>query len=165
MYRIRLAQVAVVLGTALFGLGVLAGSAAADQSSPHPQEAAVTFLEGVLTTLAANDYALAWQTLHPLHQAAASEEEYVACERLSPIPGTLDSLVPVRVRHKPVTVAGLPRRVRGVAVTFRLRFADKALNASAGVILTAAAVRVDRHWAWMLPPHRYKLYADDACSL
>jgi hypothetical protein len=119
----------------------------------------------VITAIAANDYADAWQSLHPIHQAAAPEEEYVACEELSPIPGTLESLVPVHVRRRPVTVAGLPKKVRGVAVTFRLRFENRALGASADVTLTAATVKVAGRWTWLLPSARYELYKADACNV
>jgi hypothetical protein len=163
MYRIPFAQCVIVLSSTVLSLGVFTGPARADRPSTHNGESAVFFLEGVITAIAANDYAQAWQSLHPFHQAAAPEEEYVACEALSPIPGTLESLLPVRVRRRPVTVAGLPTTVRGVAVTFRLRFADRALRAHAAVTLTASAVRVDGRWAWMLPLARYELYRDDAC--
>jgi hypothetical protein len=164
MYRIQCAQLAVVLTTVVLAPGMLAGPAEAGQASTPSREGAAIFLEGVITAIAANDYAQAWQGLHPIHQAVAPEEEYVGCEELSPIPGTLESLVPVRVRHRPVKVAGLPKRVRGVAVTFRLRFENKALGASAGVTLTAAAVKVAGRWTWLLPSARYELYRDDACN-
>jgi hypothetical protein len=165
MYRIQFARLAVILTTVVLAAGMLAGPATAEQASAPPREAAVVFLENVITAIAANDYAQAWQSLHPIHQAVAPEADYVACEELSPIPGTLESLVPVRVRHRPVTVAGLSKKVRGVAVTFRLRFENSALGASAGVTLTAAAVKVAGRWAWLLPAPRYELYRDDACGV
>ena len=165
MYRIQFAQVAVVLAAVVIAPGALAGPARAEQASTPPRQGAVVFLEGVITAIAANDYAKAWQTLHPIHQAAAPEEEYVACEELSPIPGTLESLVPVHVQRRPVAVAGLPKKVRGVAVTFRLRFVDRALGASADVKLTAATVKVGGRWTWLLPSARYELYRDDACNV
>ena len=153
MHRIPFAQFATVLATVVLASGVLTRPARAYHASTRPGESAVVFLESVITAIAANDYAQAWQSLHPVHQAAATEEEYVACEMLSPIPGTLESLVPIRVRHRPVTVAGLPGTVRGVAVTFRLRLADRALRMSAGVKLTAGGRRPSRgpgascaHW-------------------
>jgi hypothetical protein len=165
MFRIRFAQLAVVLATVVLAPGILAGPARAGQASTPPREGAVVFLENVITAIAANDYAKAWQSLHPIHQAAAPEEEYVVCEELSPIPGTLESLVPVHVGRRPVTVAGLPKKVRGVAVTFRLRFENRALGAHADVTLTAAAVKVAGRWAWLLPSARYELYRDDACNV
>jgi hypothetical protein len=165
MSRIPFAQLVAALATVLATAGVLTGPAIADQDSSPSRESAVVFLEGVIAAIAANDYAQAWQSLHPLHQAAAPEQEYVACEELSPIPGTLESLTPVRVRHKLVTVAGLPRAVRGVAVTFRLRFEDQALGASTAVTVTAATARVGARWVWMLPRARYELYRDDGCTV
>jgi hypothetical protein len=165
MYRIQFARLALGLATIVLAAGMLVGPARAEKASTPPREGAVVFLENVITAIAANDYAQAWQSLHPIHQAVASEEDYVACEELSPIPGTLESLVPVRVRHRPVSVAGLPKKVRGVAVTFRLRFENSALGAYAGVTLTAAAVKVAGRWAWLLPSARYELYRDDACGV
>jgi hypothetical protein len=165
MYRIQFAQLAFILATVVLAPGALAGPARADQASTPPKQGAVVFLESVITAIAANDYAKAWQTLHPIHQAAAPEEEYVACEELSPIPGTLESLVPVHVQRRPVTVAGLPKKVRGVAVTFRLRFENRAIGASADVKLTAATVKVAGRWTWLLPAARYELYRDDACDV
>ena len=79
--------------------------------------------------------------------------------------GTLESLVPVQTRRRPVTVAGLPKKVQGVAVKFRLRFEDRALGGSADVTLTAATVKVAGRWTWLLPTARYELYRDDACNV
>jgi hypothetical protein len=49
-------------------------------------------------------------------------------------------------------------------VTFRLRWTDEA-GATSTTTLTAAAVSLGDHWAWMLPRARYELYRDDACGL
>jgi hypothetical protein len=158
----------VALGLAVvIGSGVMspASARAGGHAAPLITQRPVVFLEQVITELAANDYARAWLSLHPAHQAVAPEAEYVACEQLSPITGVLESIVPLRTRHKAVVVAGLPQAVQGVVVTFRLRFRDGELNASAPMTLTAAAVPVGRRWAWMLPRARYELYRDDACGL
>lgn len=157
----------VALGLAVaIGCGLMSpASAGAGPDGPRITQSPVVFLEQVITAIAANDYARAWLSLHPAHQAVAPEPEYVACEQLSPITVVLESIVPLRTRHKAVVVAGLPLPVQGVVVTFRLRLRDGELNASAPVTLTAAAVPVDRHWTWMLPRTRYELYRDDACGL
>ena len=128
------------------------------------QQRAVPFLKGVLSALVANDYATAWQSLHPLHQAVAPEAEYVGCEALTPVPGRLGSLVAVRSQQKAIAIAGLEQRARGVVVTFRVRLVDPVAGGSAAFMLKAAAVRVADRWAWMLPRARYELYADDACG-
>ena len=150
---------ALALG-ALILAACLASAAAAGTGT---QQRPVAFLETVVTALVANDYDTAWQSLHPRHQAVADEAEYVSCEQLSPIPGRLESLTPIRSRHKAVAVAGLARRVRGVVVTFRLRLADPASGMTTALTLTAATVRVGDRWAWMLPRARYDVYERDAC--
>lgn len=154
-----------LLTVAVLALGAFGAPAAgAHRATPRLKPSPVVFLERVITAIAANDYALAWQSLHAAHRAVAPEAEYVACEELSPIPGTLESLVPVRVLRKPVTVAGLPHAVQGVLVTFRLRLGDRELSAYATVTLNATAVPVGKRWAWMLPLARYEMYRDDACG-
>ncbi len=143
---------------AIVGLILTAPASAAEQQHPVP------FLRGVVTALVGNDYATAWETLHPAHQAVAPEAEYVACESLSPVGGRLKSLVALRSRHKLLTVAGLPGRVPGVVVTFRLRLVDPASGASVAFALNAATVEVDGRWVWMLPRARYELYENGSCS-
>ena len=139
---------------------VLASAHGADAS----QQRAVPFLKGVVSALVANDYATAWQSLHPVHQAVAPETEYVGCEALTPVPGRLGSLVAIRSQRKTIAIAGLEPRAQGVVVTFRLRLVDPVGGGSAAFTLKAAAVRVADRWAWMLPRARYELYANDACG-
>lgn len=151
------------LFTALLAALVAAGAWSATGSAAPPQ-GPVAFLDRVVTALVANDYRTAWEGLHPLHQAVADQAEYAACEALSPIPGRLESLAPIRTRRKLVAVAGLKERARGVVVTFRLRLADPLSGTTTAFTLTAATVRAGDRWAWMLPRARYELYKADACG-
>ena len=134
-------------------------------SAARPKQSPVVFLTGVISAIAANDYGSAWQTLYPVHKLVAPEDEYVACEQLSPIPLRLASVVPVSSHPKRIAVAGLHgRRIRGVVASFRLHWTDGEGGASWTSTLTAAAVPVGDHWTWMLPRARYELYRDDACT-
>ena len=165
MNRIALFLLAT-LGVAAVATAAFSPAASGSQSAwLRPQQSPVTFLKVVIGKLAANDYARAWTSLHPSHQQVAPEAEYVACERLSPVPGRLVSLVPLRVQRKQISVAGLEGTVSGTVVTFRMRLADRALGAAVTLKLSAAAVPVDGSWTWMLPRARYELYRDDACGL
>jgi hypothetical protein len=143
---------------------VIVGLVVAAPASASPPQHPVPFLKGVVTALVANDYATAWLSLHPAHQAVAPEAEYVACEALSPIGGRLRSLVATKTQHKLVTVAGLEQPVPGVVVTFRLRLVDPSTGASVTFALNTATVKVGGRWVWMLPRTRYQLYQNDACG-
>jgi hypothetical protein len=139
-------------------LVLAAPASAAEQQRPVP------FLKAVVSELVANDYATAWASLHPAHQAVAAEDQYVACESLSPVAGRLKSLAAIRTQRKQIAVAGVEQPVPGVVVTFRLRLVDPASGASVAFTLKAATVRVAERWVWMLPRARYELYRSGACS-
>ena len=121
------------------------------------------FARKVVTEIAANDYATAWQTLHPLHQKVASEAEYVRCESASPIPGHLQSLRVLRIVDQPVRVPGSSTAVPGKAVFVRITIADRALDIAVVVEDTVHLVRVDGSWRWILPERRYERYREDGC--
>jgi hypothetical protein len=146
-----------ILLITVLGLIFTAPASAAEQQRPVP------FLKGVVSELVANDYANAWLSLHPAHQAVAPEADYVACEQLSPVAGRLKSLVATRTQRKLIAVAGLDQKVRGVVVTFRLRLVDPS-GASMAFALSTATVKVDGRWVWMLPRARYELYKNGSCS-
>ena len=147
-----------ILFLIIVSLVLAAPASAAEQQRPVP------FLKGVVSELVANDYATAWATLHPAHQAVAAEDQYVACESQSPVAGRLRSLAAIRTQRKLIAVAGIEQPVRGVVVTFRLRLVDPSSGASVAFTLNAATVRVAERWVWMLPRARYELYKSGACS-
>ena len=64
------------------------------------------FMTQLVEEIAGNDYATAWQTLHPAQQRIATQYAYVACESQSPIPGKLSSVKVVDVADEDVQVAG-----------------------------------------------------------
>jgi hypothetical protein len=150
---------AVAVGAAFATVGV-AGLAERSQRLGDP----VLFLRGVVSQIAANDYARAWQTLAPGQQRLVPEGEYVRCESASPIPGHLAWIKVVRSFDEPVTVAGTgPGAVDAQAVTFRLKITQPGL-ASVVVTHTVHAVRAGTRWAWILPANRLELHRSGACS-
>ena len=131
---------------------------------PAPTRAdATSFLATVARQVIANEYGAAWDSLYPAHQLVAPRDEYVACERKSPIPGRLDRIAAVRAWWAPVKVAGQTERVRGVRVTFFLRIVDPTSGGAVELRPTFAAVWIGWRWAWMLPQARYEMYAADSC--
>jgi hypothetical protein len=124
----------------------------------------VAFLRGVVRQIAANEYARAWQTLVPDQQRLVPEQEYVRCESASPIPGRLAWIKVVRSFDEPVAVAGTGDAVTSKAVTFRLRIADPALQASVVVTHTVHAVPAGSRWAWILPAQRLELHRSGTCG-
>jgi hypothetical protein len=137
------------------------GPAAAQGNAQLPDPS--RFLTGVVADIAANDYAHAWLSLYPAHQAVAPLDEYVACELKSPIPGRLDGVVVLRSVRATFPVAGLARRVRGAAVTFRIRISQPLLATSVDIRATFHAVPWDGSWRWILRSDRYQMYSEDRC--
>jgi hypothetical protein len=127
-------------------------------------ESPSAFARTVVTEIAANDYAAAWRTLHPLHQQVAPLSEYVRCETASPIPGHLQSLRVLRVADQDVRVPGASAAVPGKAVSVRITIADRALDLAVVVEDTVHVVMVDGSWRWILPERRYARYRDNACG-
>jgi hypothetical protein len=147
-------------GSALVATAVLISA----QSAVARAESPSAFARKVVTEIAANDYAVAWRTLHPLHQHEAPLEEYVRCESASPIPGHLQSLRVLRVVDQAVRVPGAAAAVPGKAVSVRITIADRALDLAVVVDDTIHLVSVDGAWRWILPQRRYERYRDDACG-
>jgi hypothetical protein len=150
----RLLIVALVFAVAVVALSRPAG---AQRQDP------VAFLSQTLRLIAANRYAEAWQTLHPLDRAVAPLDAYVRCEALSPIPGRLASLRVLDVRRELVRIAPRAARQPSVAVRFRLTIAGAAVPAGVVVTPTVHAVAVDGGWAWILPLRRFELYRTNGC--
>jgi hypothetical protein len=119
------------------------------------------FMTNLVEQIAGNDYAGAWQTLHPAHQRVATRAAYVDCESQSPIPGKLASVQVIDVRDERVRIAGSPTMSDGKAVRLRVSIA----GAGEPVVLTHTghAVAVGGHWTWILPPERFAEYEAGRC--
>jgi len=161
---VLLATLAVAAVAAIAAGAVLIGSRGGSGSTAQPKDDPVEFLKVVLGQIVRNDYADAWQTLHPAQQRVVSQRDYVRCELQTKIIGHLDSLTLVRAFDDPVLVAGGGvRPVESKVATFRLRLSEPGV----GVITfthSVHAVAVGGHWRWILTPHRYELYRLGGCS-
>jgi hypothetical protein len=119
------------------------------------------FMTELVEEIAGNDYATAWQTLHPAQQAIATQDAYVSCESRSPIPGKLASVEVVGVADEDVRVAGQQGTTAGKAVRVKLSIAG--LGDPVVLTHTGHAVAVGDHWTWILPPERFAEYKAGRC--
>jgi hypothetical protein len=123
---------------------------------------AVAFARNVVRMIAENRYDEAWPLLHPAHRRAAGRDEFVRCERLSPVPGLVVSVRVGSAFDEPAELgAGVrsPSRAVPVAVTLL----DVGTSERVVVKDTVHAVRVSGRWAWVLPPERFAHYRADTC--
>jgi len=154
----------LLAGVALVG-ALLAATTQNGAAQTHRGDA-VAFLSNVVRLIAANQYQSAYPLLHPDQQRLVSEDDYVACEMTSPIPGKLSSLRVLRTGRNRIHVAGSSTaRVPSTAVTFRLRLTGSSPGESATLDLTAHAVAVAGRWAWILSPRRLALHRSGTCGV
>jgi hypothetical protein len=160
----------LVAGTALAFFGaaaavVLLWLALRDDgaASAVPQERPSHFVSRTVATIARDDYATAWASLYPAHQAVAPQQEYVACELKTPLGWKLRSLRVVRVVDRTMKVPGTSERVAAKSVTLLLRIVDASIGPTA-FSHTFTAVPVGAEWSWILTPSKYELYRTDACG-
>jgi hypothetical protein len=154
-----LAAFAASVAATVFLLTSVLGDAQGPRDDPG------LFVERVVGLVVADDYATAWASLYSAHQRVAPRSEYVACELLSPVDSTLDSVKVVRVRDRDLRIPGAVRTVPVKAVTLRLEVTDKTLGTQNAFSHTFNAVPEGSRWAWILTPSRYELYRDDACGV
>lgn len=162
MRRILLVGALAVLAIVGATTVALAGHGA-ERAAARPLGDPGVFVKRLVVQMAKDDYAHAWQTLHPAHKRVASRWEYVDCELGTPIPGRLVSVDVLRVFDKPVLVPGLWRVVDSKAVTFRLTIRETSLRRTARVTHTGHAVPVNGRWRWILPPDRFEVYRSNLC--
>jgi hypothetical protein len=156
----------VVAGFAVVFAASLAATVLAfhafDESRASPTEQPDAFVSRVVSQIVSDDYATAWTTLYPPHQAVADSDEYVACEMQSPVGWKLRSISVVRVKDRQLRVPGDAETSAAKAVTLRLRLS----NAGAKTVFTHTfnVVAVRSHWTWILTPSRYEQYRSDSCA-
>ena len=160
MRRSVVAGLAVVFAASLAAT-VLAFSAF-DDSSASPTEKPDTFVSRVVSQIVSDDYATAWTTLYPPHQAVAGSDEYVACEMQTPVGLELRSISVVRVKDRQLRVPGDSKTSAAKAVTLRLRLSNQ--GEKTVFTHTFNTVAVGSHWTWILTPSRYELYRSDSCG-
>ena len=136
------------------------------QTGPTAERSSIRFLDHVVRLLAANDYRAAYPLLDPAQRRLFSADEYVACEQMSPVPGTLTSLRVLDSRREQIHVAGASmQRVLSTAVRFELRLTGLLPGEDATVDLTAHAVSVAGRWTWILSARRLTLHLSGTCGV
>jgi hypothetical protein len=147
---------------ALLALAAAAAAAAAIgavRTEPRPPDAGA-FASRVVALIARNDYGDAWQLLHPLHQAAAPQAQYVGCELRDPIPGRLRSVRVVGIAKEKVAVGGRTEPSEAVRVRIAI---DGGPVGTVVLVDTVHAVSVNGTWRWILPADRADRYRAGLC--
>jgi hypothetical protein len=152
---------AVLVGS-VTGLLFTAGAFA--RETPRPPDPAGKYMVSVVRDKIESRYSSAWETLYPPHQRVASLEAYVACESLVPSPGTLVGVKALRIFNETIHVAGQRLPISTRAVKVRVSVASPLVGLIPVVIVqTFHAVRVSRHWTWILSSDQYANYSAGAC--
>jgi hypothetical protein len=118
-----------------------AGCALADDSEDHEAGSAV---KRVLEQEYFGDYGGAWDTLHPDHQRLVTRQEYETCRRGIDVQGTIDSVVVLDVRDRPLSVYGLSPRTPAKQVEVRV------VTDETDFTSTYHVVNVEDSWRWVL---------------
>jgi hypothetical protein len=160
MRRSLIAALAVVFAASV--AATVLGVHAFGGSTAGPTEEPDAFVSRVVSQIVSDDYATAWTTLYPPHQAVAGSDEYVACEMQTPVGLKLRSISVVRVKDRQLRVPGDSKTSAAKAVTLRLRLS----NAGQKTVFTHTfnTVAVGSHWTWILTPSRYEQYRNDSCG-
>jgi hypothetical protein len=140
----------------VLGFHALGGSAAGPSEEPD------AFVSRIVSQIVSDDYATAWTTLYPPHQAVAGSAEYVSCEMRSPVGWKLGSISVVRVKDRQLRVPGDSKTSAAKAVTLRIGLS----SAGAKTVFTHTfnTIAVGSHWTWILTRSRYELYRSDGCG-
>jgi hypothetical protein len=160
MRRSLMAGLAVVFAASL--AATVIAFRAFDESTGNPTEKPDAFVSRIVSQIVSDDYATAWTTLYPPHQAVAGSDEYVACEMQSPVGWKLRSISVVRVKDRQLRVPGDAKASAAKAVTLRLRLSKS--GEKTVFTHTFNAVAVGSHWTWILTPSRYEQYRSDSCT-
>jgi hypothetical protein len=135
-------------------VALAAGCALSEDSSEHEAGAAI---KRVIEQEYVGDYGPAWDQLHPRHQRFVTRPEYEECRRGIDVVGTLESVLILDVRDKPLTVFGLRPRTPAKAVEVRVTTDESEFTA------TYHVVRVDDSWRWVLTDRAARGFARTDC--
>ena len=145
-------------------LGLAVGCGGSEQAPPEAGARVAgpdTMLKKVLTHHFRGSYRLAYDSLHPEHQALVTRDNYAYClKRVLVTTLKVGAIKTVRIADRPLYRTGIPER-SSKAVTLRI-------TALAGKMRdswqqTFQAVRVAGRWAWILPDGDVEDYASGRC--
>ena len=155
-----IAVVAVAVGAAL----LLSRALPAGSHASGPRDDPAAFVSRIVRLVVADDYAAAWLSLNPAHKQVAPKQEYVACERSSPVRSRVKSIQVLRVVDRDLRIPGASRSVKVKAVTLHIEVRNSVLETTETFKHTFNAVPDGSDWTWVLTPGRYALYRDNACG-
>jgi hypothetical protein len=146
------------------GATVLLASIVSPGEPTAARERPAAFVSRTVAQIVGDDYAAAWDTLYPAHQAVAPKDEYVACELKSPIGWKVGGVKVLRVASRVRHIAGESQSIPVELVTLRLTISNRAMGTKSAFTHTFTAVADGNRWAWILTPGKYELYRSDACG-
>jgi hypothetical protein len=141
-------------------LAVLALAACGGDDAPDEDPAA--FATTLVERLDRGQTGLAWDELHPRHQAAVPRAKYVSCERRDPIAGDVTRISVADVREEQWQVPGDEGDTDSTAVTLELTLAVPDADPET-FDLTVHLFPVDGRWTWVIGPDDYERYAGGSC--
>jgi hypothetical protein len=103
------------------------------------------------------DYGTVWDSLHPRHQRLVTRSEYEDCRRTIDVKGTIESVLILDVRDRPLSVFGLPPRTPSKAVKVRVTTDEGEYTATYHVVL------VGDRWRWVLSDRAARGFARSPC--
>jgi hypothetical protein len=157
---VRRPLVIAILSAAIL---VAAGCGGGSQDSGAPTQTPGLFMSSLIREKATGQYELAWQSLHPLHQAVAPEKAYIRCENQTVFPGHLIKVSVVQVKDEPVRIAGEQENVASKAVTLKVAVNSPGIPRPVVVTDTYHAIAVHGHWTWILTADHFAEYLAGRC--
>jgi hypothetical protein len=138
------------------GALLLAGCGGGGSAAPTDDPG--VFAVNVVQLIVGNSYTRAWQDMQSKDQKVAPLDEYVTCEKRSPVLTAPTSMKVVGVSDESVGL-GDGTFVPSKAVKVRMVFPG------AGNVLTHTVHVVAEHgrWKWILPSWRFRDYRADTC--
>jgi hypothetical protein len=141
----------------LLAAAILLVVAGCGSSSANPKEDPGRVAVAVLDLITRNQYAQAWDDLHPEDQRVAPLTEYVGCEMRSPVIARPLKVKVVSINDESVGL-GNGKFVESTAVGVRLAFAG-----NFSLVHTVHLVASHGKWKWILPARRFRDYRADKC--
>ena len=159
MRRILSFGIPMLLSALLPMVATVAPAASADPGR-LPIEPVGAYMASVVREKLAGEYASAWETLYPPHQAVAPLDAYVGCETLIPTAGTLVGVKVLHVFRESILIAGTHAAQATRAVQLRVVVASPVFTLfPLAVTETFHAVPLRGRWRWILSRDQYAYYS------
>ena len=147
----------------LMVLALVAGCSGGSDGSAGPTASAEgpdDMLKRVLGRHFKGQYRLAYDDLHPAHQALVSRDNYAYCLSRVLTKANLRTVTTLKIADTPLAREGIPEK-QAKEVTLRVTAAFGNMRDSAAQ--SFRAVRIGGRWAWILPATDIPAYRAGRC--